>query len=59
MPRKTPKTRKSAGTSPIVRPSARKVAPKQAHDRQNLARRGRGSTQTIRPLKFPGKLGGR
>ncbi|MGJ8610779.1 MAG: hypothetical protein ACSHWY_06775 [Octadecabacter sp.] len=59
MPRKTPKPRTSAGKSPASRTPRRKVSPKQAHDRNDLARHGRSAPRSVKPMKFPGKLGGR
>ncbi|MCF2869719.1 hypothetical protein L0664_01450 [Octadecabacter sp. G9-8] len=58
MPRKTKSPRKAAGKSPVARPNRRAVAPKQARAPSGLERHGRGA-QAARPMKFPGRQGGR
>lgn len=59
MPRKIAKPRLGAGQSPVSRPNRRKVRAKQANPPGNLARHSRAASQQLRPMKFPGKLGGR
>ncbi len=59
MPRKTTNPRKGAGQTPAPRPDRRKANPKQAKGPSDLARHGRHARQSVRPMKFPGRLGGR
>lgn len=59
MPHKPTKTRTDAERTVAPRPTRRKATPKQARNRSDLARHGRGQHQAVKPMKFPGKLGGR
>ena len=59
MPHKTPKPRASAGKTLAPRQARRKVSPKQADDRSDPGRHGRSAPHVVKPMKFPGKLGGR
>ena len=59
MPRKPTKPRTTAENTAAPRATRRKVSAKQARDRGDLARHGRVEHQAVKPMKFPGKLGGR
>lgn len=59
MPHKTNKPRKVAGKSPVRRSNRRATTPKQARAPADLDRHHRGEQQSARPMKFPGRLGGR
>ena len=59
MPHKPTKSRSTAGSKVAPRATRRKATPKQARDRTDLARHGRGRHQRVKPMKFPGRQGGR
>lgn len=59
MPLRTTKPRKVADNSPAPRANRRKATPKQAKGPSDLSRHGRTGHQATKPMKFPGKLGGR